>query len=236
MISALRREMIPSRSAPRCRAAGPPGPGPGPAGSRRRPRDSASALASSSPVNSSYRRHPPRPLKAQPGAGLRRTIGDRSQLAGRHVRLQPVPRGQHSEQLIIRDALVGVALAGRGVGGQRQADAGGHHIQRHPGPERCRRAARLTRVDLRRAGLAGTPAARQPGPDPGIGLGELPDLCQFLGGQRFPVLRVLLLEVGRLTGLPGVQPRLPLLRRHRIRPRPGGTHPTRRVPRPTTTP
>ena len=59
-----------------------------------------------------------------------------------------------------RGVQVGVAVhphrCGR-ISGQRQLRAPGHHIQRHPRPERRRPATRLPGEDPRRAGLPQPP-------------------------------------------------------------------------------
>ena len=72
-------------------------------------------------------------------------LGHRGELAGGHVRLQPVPRAQHPHQLIVRGALVPVIRPGGLAGEHRQVRAPRHHIQDQPGAERRRPAARLAR-------------------------------------------------------------------------------------------
>jgi hypothetical protein len=65
-------------------------------------------------------------------------LGDRSELAGGGVRLDPVPRAQQADQLAFGHT--GEAVGGGGVSGDRQARAAGHRIQRHPRAEPGRRA------------------------------------------------------------------------------------------------
>jgi hypothetical protein len=61
-------------------------------------------------------------------------VTSRSGRLRRGVRLDPVPGAQHPDQLRIRHPAEPVLLPRGGIGGQRQASAPGHHIQRQPGP------------------------------------------------------------------------------------------------------
>ena len=61
-------------------------------------------------------RHPSWPLGLAVVPGIAPVqLRDSGELAGGHVGFEAVPRGQHSEQLIIGHALVGVIVPGRGV-------------------------------------------------------------------------------------------------------------------------
>ena len=167
--------------------------------------------------------HPARSRQLAAGLGVAADhLGRRSELARSGVGLDPVPGAHHPDQLPIGNTGEAVILARGGIGGDRQPGAARQHIQRHPGPERRRRARRLAGKHPRRAGLARSPAPGSSRLDrQQLVTGRLLDLGQLVGGQRREVLPVLL--GGRLIGLgQAVQPRLPLLRRHRIRARPSG--------------
>ena len=184
------------------------------------------------------RGHPRRSFGRAPRLGTPADqLGGRGQLPRGHVRLQPVPRAQHPDQLIIGGALVGVVISGRRIREHRQVRAARHHIQDQPGAERRRPATRLAREPARRPGLPRAPAACQrrergqrPGrPRPGrrsrrprFRLGGLSDRGDLLRRQlvltrrRRPFGVGVLLRVGRLSQV--IQPGLALLLGHRIRP------------------
>ena len=139
------------------------------------------------------------------------------------VRLDPVPRAHHPDQLGLGHAGEAAVTGGVGsVGGGRQARAAGQHVQRHPRAEPGRRAGRLTGEHPRRAGLARAP------PPGGGGLhgeqligGGFADLSQLLRRERGEVPAVLL-AVALVQFAQPVQRRRALRGRHRIRARPGG--------------
>ena len=99
-------------------------------------------------------------------------LGDRGELAGGGVGLDPVPRAHEADQLGLGHAGEPVVFRG-GVGGDRQLRAAGQHVEDHPRAERGRRAGRLAGEHPRRAGLA-----RAPPP----GAGRL-DREQLIGGR-----------------------------------------------------
>jgi hypothetical protein len=92
-------------------------------------------------------------LRHGPRAGLEPVLGVAAeqlryhgQLAGGHVGLEPVPRAQQPDQLVIGHPVeaVLVSAARRRVGSHRQLRAAGRDIKRHRGAEPGRRARRLT--------------------------------------------------------------------------------------------
>ena len=134
-----------------------------------------------------HARHLPRP-RLEPVLGVTpEHLRDRDQLAGRRVRLDPVPRARQPDQLLIghpAERVTRPAAGHRGVGGHRQLRAARHHVPRHPGAEPGRPAIRLAREHPARAGLARTPPPRA-GRLQGEHLigGGLAGLRQLLAGQ-----------------------------------------------------
>jgi hypothetical protein len=164
-------------------------------------------------------------------------LGDRDELAGRGVGLDPVPGAHQPGQLMISHPAERVGRAGpavhRGVCGHRQLRAPRRHVQRHPDTEPGRPARRLTGERPRRSGLPRTPPPRAGRVqrqhlissrlgDPG----QLSGSQLVLAGRRRARLRVpvLLRRVTRVVILRAqpVQPCLPLHGRHRIPVQPGG--------------
>ena len=154
-------------------------------------------------------------------AGQLRRDGE---LAGGGVRLDPVPRAQHPDQLGLGHPGEPAVVPGGGVRGDRQGRAAGQHVQRHPGPEPGRRAGGPAGEDARGAGL---PGAAPPGGGRLHGeqlIGRrLADLRQLLRGERFeaPVLVRLVLAVALVLLAEPVQACLAFLRGHRVAVQPG---------------
>ena len=147
MISALYRVMVPSSSAAAVPGSRVPRVWARSIRSPARPRDSPSAYATWSAVNS-----------ASGGAGLRRASS--AETASLRAAAWASTRSHaHSTPTSSASGHPGepAVLARGGVSGDRQARAAGQHVQRHPRPERGRRAGRLAGEDPRRAGLAGPP-------------------------------------------------------------------------------
>ena len=171
-----------------------------------------------------HQRHLPR-LRLEPVLGVTAEhLRDGHELAGGHVRLEPVPRAHQPDQLMIgrpAEPVSGAAAVHRGVGGHGQLGAARHHVPRHPGAEPGRAARRLPREDPGRAGLAGAAPSRA-GRIQGEHLigGGLADPGQLPGGQlvlagrrraglRIPVLPGSVERVVIELAQP-VQPRLPV--------------------------
>ena len=102
--------------------------------------------------------HLPR-LRLEPVLGVTpEHLRDGHELAGRRVRLDPIPRAHQPGQLLIghpAERVARPAAVRRGVGGHRQPRAARHGIPCHPGAEPGRPAGRLAREDPGRAGLPG---------------------------------------------------------------------------------
>ena len=175
-------------------------------------RDSPSAMASWSPVNSCTT------CGHLPGFGFEAVLGvapehlgDRDELAGGGVRLDPVPRAHQPDQLMIGHPAQRVtrpAAVHRGVGGHRQLGAARRHVQRHPGPEPGRPAT------TRR----GRPAPSRAGPGRAARAGRL-HREQLIGGRSRRSRRAPPRSARRLSDSPGKTraepawpgPRLPVL-------------------------
>ena len=130
MISALYREIVPSSSAAAVPGSRAPKACAIPIRLSARARDSPSAYAtwSRGELLVQLPRIPPGQL------------GDRGELTGMRVGLDPVPPAHHPDQLRLRDTAEPGIGTGRGVGGDRQPGAARQHIQHHPRAERRRRA------------------------------------------------------------------------------------------------
>ncbi len=81
-------------------------------------------------------------------------------LTGRDVRLDPVPRAQHTEHLIIAGAVEPVTGPGGFIGEPGQLRAAGHDVEQHPGGELGGPAGVLPGETAGRAGLPRAPARR----------------------------------------------------------------------------
>ena len=178
------------------------------------------------PAGSSSRGHRSAAFRARrlpgSGAGLRGAVlggaaADQfrggGQLAGGGVRLDPRPRADHPDDLIISRTRVPVIRPGRRAGQPGQHRTARHRIQREPGPESGSRAGMLARERRRRPGLprpaaAGRRADRPPPaikdppgrvrPVPGLRRRDLPGL-RDRRVQLLPIGRILQVRIGRLV-------------------------------------
>src|SRR5262245_50305953 len=108
------------------------------------------------------------------------------------MRLHPIPRAHHPDQLSLGHTSEPVAFYGGG-GGDRQLSAAGQQVEDHPRAERGRRARRLAGEHTRGPGLA-----RPAPPSRGCFYSEqligrrLADLGELVEGERLEVPELVL--------------------------------------------